>query len=144
MKMPLCRKFPVPLLAAGLCCLTLVGNVFAYRVILVMIVLDGNKAALYRPLYEQEGPIRRPDDIWESLKRLEFPQRSIAADADNPLRATLKGKIRIVAGYAGEADVASLILVRDRKESGWKIDPKEVERTLKIRKVDTRLKAIWR
>src|SRR5260221_10465395 len=80
------------------------------------------------------------DAVWRNLKQVElrpFQQNKVAADTDNPLRATLKGKVSIrvnVGGNAGDqADVSELKLVREKNNARWKIDPAEVERTFKSR-----------
>jgi hypothetical protein len=85
---------------------------------------------------------QEPDVVWDYLKGLEFqPEKDfrVPVDPDNPLQATLKGKVRIFARYGGDVTVSTLRLVRDRKElDKWRLDPKEVEKTLKLRKVDPR------
>ena len=58
---------------------------------------------------------------------------------DDPLKATLKGKVRIFARYGGDVEVDSLKLVRDKADGKkWRLDHSEVERTAKLRKVDPR------
>jgi hypothetical protein len=57
---------------------------------------------------------------------------------DNPLQATLKGKVIIELKYGGQswgrAEVSELKLAREKNNARWKVAPAEVERTFKIRK----------
>jgi len=60
------------------------------------------------------------------------PQREpfvIEPDADQPLQATLKGKIKVEGRYSYTREVSSLRLVRKSEtESHWQIAPEEVDR----------------
>ena len=47
--------------------------------------------------------------------------------------ATLKGNVVIQTAYGGRAEVTQLQLVKESEFAPWKIDPAEVERTLKSR-----------
>jgi hypothetical protein len=76
------------------------------------------------------------DAVWRNLGRVElrpFQQTRVEADRDDPLRATLRGKVVIQAGSGGRAEVSELKLVREGGTARWKIDPAEFERTLKTR-----------
>ena len=76
------------------------------------------------------------DAVWRNLRRVElrpFQQNKVEADRDDPLRATLRGKVVIQASYGGQAEVSQLKLVREKDNAWWKIDPAEIERTFKSR-----------
>jgi hypothetical protein len=107
--------------------------VFATRYVEFVISID-KKTVLVASTGDQGED---PDVVWRYLKDL--PLRPVHGSgvrphADNPARATLRGKVRIASTYGGEVGVAELKLVRDPKDrSVWKVAPAEVERTLKIR-----------
>ena len=74
--------------------------------------------------------------MWRYLKRLELrPVKGSKGepDSDDPLRATLKGKLTIESRYGGLAEVSELKLVREKDNAPWKVAPAEVERTFKSR-----------
>ncbi len=76
------------------------------------------------------------DTVWRYLERLALrPVKgySVKADNDDPLKATLTGKVVIDAPYGGRAEVQELKLVREKKGAPWKVAPAEVERTFKVR-----------
>ena len=77
------------------------------------------------------------DFVWRQLKEAAlwpFKGYKVEADGDDPLRATLKGKVIVQSIYSGRAEVSELKLVREKDNARWKIAPAEVERTLKVRK----------
>ncbi|WP_169978407.1 hypothetical protein [Tautonia rosea] len=77
-----------------------------------------------------------PDVVWRYLDHLELrPEKGfrVQPDADDPLRATLSGAIRIEARYGGTVTVESLELVRERADLPWRVAPAEVERTFDLR-----------
>ena len=87
-----------------------------------------------------------PDTVWRYLGRLELHPPAggvtVAADADNRAGRPSRGRCRpVFARYGEDAEVAALKLVRG-KEGGttWEVDPREVERTFRIRKVDPEAK----
>lgn len=79
-----------------------------------------------------------PATVWSYLKKVTFGDgRSlqIRPDKDNPLQATLKGKIKVRMDYGGEAETTKLRLIRSREtDSSWKIHPDDVDELAKPRK----------
>ena len=76
------------------------------------------------------------DTVWKYLNELELrsvKKYQVEADTDDPLKATLKGKVVIDAPYGGRVEVKELKLVREMVGKQWKVAPAEVERTFKIR-----------
>ncbi|HEX3149288.1 MAG TPA: hypothetical protein VHR66_14535 [Gemmataceae bacterium] len=123
-------------LAASLCCLFSAQSAQAGRVVQFEVLIDGKVVLEGHRLDSGQGP----DAVWPYLKTLQFePQNGFVVPVaiDDPLKATLKGKIRIFARYGGDVTVEELALVRDKKDNPkWRLDPKEVERTTRLRKVD--------
>jgi hypothetical protein len=139
--MPVDWKYPAAVVAAGLWCLSGAPTALAGRVVAFEILLDG-KVVLQGHKLEGDA-VFPPNEVWKYLHRMEFhppfdtPGATVPADADDPLRATLTGKVRIFSRYGGDVEVATLTLVRDKKDDAtWRVAPKEVERTFQIRKVD--------
>ncbi len=76
---------------------------------------------------------------WDDVARLAFPGRPapystakfvgfrIAADGDNPFRATLKGKVHVKVDRK-TAELRGLVLVRDNKYANWRVAPDIIER----------------
>ena len=128
------------LLAVALFWLLSAQSAQAGRVVQFEILIDGKVVLEVHRLDEGQNP----EMAWGYLKALQFePQNGfgVPANTDDPLKATLKGKIRIFARYGGDVTVEELMLVRDNKEDAkWRLDPKEVERTMKLRKVDPKAK----
>jgi hypothetical protein len=134
---------------AALAVLSWPSSAQAARVFYFDILLDGK--LILQCVARDEG-FESPDQVWDSLSKLQFKQPdrqfiaekerpakgfAITPDKDDPLRATLKGKVRVFARYGGDVTVTSLNLVRDKKDSQqWRLASKEVERTKKLRKVD--------
>jgi hypothetical protein len=112
----------------------------AGRVVQFEILIDGK--VVLEAIRLDEG--QNPDIAWGYLNTLQFePQNgfTVPANTDDPLKARLKGKVRIFCRYGGDVSVDELVLVRDKKENTkWKLDTKEVERTMKLRKVDPKAK----
>src|SRR5688572_23628022 len=134
MRMRVGWKCPAAALAAGLWCLSWAPPALAARVVQFEILVDG-QVVLDAQRGDEGGA--SADTVWAYLRGLEFrPAKgaAVAADPGDPLRATLKGKVRIFARYGGDAEVDTLTLVRDKEGGAWKVDPKEVERTAKVRK----------
>jgi hypothetical protein len=78
--------------------------------------------------------------VWRNLDRVELrpflPRTKVQADTADPLRATLTGKVSIVADVGGNskwAEVSGLKLVRDNVSAPWRIDPADAERTFNSR-----------
>lgn len=72
------------------------------------------------------------DAVWQYLKEIRFrDSRDIAIlpDADDPLRATLRGEIRVAIRYGGSIRVSLLTLVREKKTANeWAILPEQVDK----------------
>jgi hypothetical protein len=146
------RRVVISIVAAACISLFWPGTAHARRLVEFEILLDGK--LILRAHWGDEG--EGPDIVWGYLKTLKFklPEKeyirekerpakdfTVAPDKNDPLRATLKGKIRIFARYGGDVTVNTLELVRDKKDSQeWRLSAKEVERTKKLRKVDPRSK----
>ena len=84
--------------------------------------------------YLRELPLKPGDETVPKDKR---PAEGfeIEPDADDPLKATLKGKVRVFCRYGGDVELDALRLVRDKAdEDAWRLAPDEVDRTLKLRK----------
>lgn len=128
------------LVGTGLCWLLAAQTAQAGRVVQFEILIDGKVVLEAHRLDEGQNP----DIAWGYLKALQFePQDgfTVPVNTDDPLKATLKGKVRIFARYGGDVTVEEFALVRDKKENAkWRLDPKEVERTMKLRKVDPKAK----
>jgi hypothetical protein len=97
-----------------------------------------NKPTYWTVLRTRTGKTAdNPDNVWRELKQQTIYGRKIAANQDDPLRATLTGSVVIKLSYAGQswgrAEVSDLKLHRDRANALWKLEPAEVERTLKVR-----------
>jgi hypothetical protein len=120
---------PVLTLALGI---FLVSTRFAFAVHLIRfsISIDG-KAVLETSTSDGEDA----DALWRHLKQLQLrPVKGYNVQPDDdPLKATLKGKVVIQAAEGGRAEVAELKLVRESEDAAWKIAPGEVEPTLKRR-----------
>jgi hypothetical protein len=123
-------------LLAGVCCLAVCQQALAARVIDAGITLPGGRVVLLASTGDNGKA--GPDTVWGYLKRLRFGDgRSvlIQPDPDNPLRATLEGKVKVGIDYGGEAEVTKLRLIRDKKtDFRWRIDPKQVDEMAKGRK----------
>jgi hypothetical protein len=106
---------------------------FAMRLVRFEILLDGK---LVLQAFGGDNGNSDADTLWRKLKgnKLE-PVRefTVAADANDPLRGTLKGKIVVQEMYGGRAEVDELQLVRDKPDAQWTIAPAEIDRTLKSR-----------
>jgi hypothetical protein len=78
-----------------------------------------------------------PDNVWAALKRQTIYGKKIAPNANDPLRATLKGGVVIKLSYAeqpwGELEVPQLKLSREKPNTLWKVDPDEFERIVQNR-----------
>jgi hypothetical protein len=75
--------------------------------------------------------------VWRYLKRLGLRPANgyeVKPDGKDSRQATLKGKVRIYAPYGGDVMVDELKLIRNGPNDKWRVDPEEVDRTLKIRK----------
>ncbi len=121
-----------PLLALGV---LLVSSqaVFAARLVRFQVSVDG-KVVMTTSTGDDGHP--GGDAVWRELSRLpleEVKGFEVQPDADDELRATLKGHIVIESSYAGRAEVQQLKLVKESKLAPWQIEPAEVERTLKSR-----------
>jgi len=124
-------RFPLHIFAVGVL-LACSQPAFAVRLVRFEIAIDG-KVVLATSTGDH-GEVA--DTVWRYLKRLELgPVKGykVETDSDDPLRATLKGKVVIETFEGGRAEVAELKLVRERDSARWKIDPAEVERTFKSR-----------
>jgi len=78
-----------------------------------------------------------PENVWRDLKQQTIYGRKVAPNGDDPLHATLSGGVIIELLYAGQTwgrtEVSELNLRRDRADTLWRVEPAEVERTLKGR-----------
>ena len=126
----------------------------AGRVVDFQIRLDGKLALLAHKLDQGEAP----DVVWDYLKTVQFalpPNRHFGAkggyaegfevkpDADNPLHATLTGNLQLYCRYGGMVDLTTLKLVRSKPDvETWQIAPEEIERTFKIRNLNTEVKPL--
>lgn len=124
---------PVLAFAVALCLLS--QPLWAARLLNVTFVQDGRVVA--RTYYSDNG---RADaaSVWRYLERtpimVDTDIEALAAETDEPLRASLGGAVQIQFRHAGrvlaEAQVRSLILQRDDATSqNWYLSPAEVERT---------------
>ena len=105
---------------------------FALRFVSFEVLIDGK--AVLETSKGDEG--EDADTVWRYLKDLKLrPVKGyrLEADGDDPLKATLKGKVVIDAQYGGRAEVKELKLVREKNSEPWRIAPAEVERTFKVR-----------
>src|SRR5947209_1458942 len=118
------------------CCLVIGQQAAAARVIHAEIHLLGGRVVL-RALTGDDGRAGE-DAVWDYLKRVSFgggAKVSIRPDPDNPLRATLEGKIKVRIAYGGEVEVSTLRLIRAHKiDDEWKIDPKQVDEMAKVKR----------
>jgi hypothetical protein len=109
------------------------STALAVRYVKFEISVDGKVA-----LVASRGDTGQGSDIvWWYLKQLKLrPVKGyeVKPDGNQPLQATLKGKVRIHARYGGDVTVNELKLVRDSVDGRWMVDPNEVERTRKLRK----------
>lgn len=144
-------RHPVFPAAVALVCLLLGGrSALAGRVVYFEILLDGKIVLDLKTLDEGEAG---PDAAWDYLKTrpLNNPADSfvlspeetarlkafkIVPAKDDPLKATLSGKVRIFCRYAGDARCDALRLVRKDEKAPWLIDPKQVDELAKKRTVD--------
>jgi hypothetical protein len=102
--------------------------------------IDG-KAVLWTDLQTSPGDaVEDADTVWRYLKRLELrPGNRYKVEVDNndPLRATLRGKLTIREYYGGQdggqAEASELQLVREKDNARWRVAAAEVERTFKSR-----------
>ena len=122
---------------------------FARRVVTFEILVEG-KLALRGTMGDDGGV--RANQVWQYLNELRFevpdpitvnPAERVPGDFEirpktgNPLRATLKGPVRVFCRYGGDVTVKSLELIRTNSEDNWwRIAPSEIERLGKIRRVD--------
>ena len=121
-----------PILAVGV---FLVASQFAVaaRYVNYEVSMDG-KVVMKTSTWDNGHP--DADSVWRGLDGLLFKEvKGFEAqpDADDALRATLKGNVVIQTAYGGRAEVTQLQLVKESEFAPWKIDPAEVERTLKSR-----------
>lgn len=126
-------RMPVLILAVG-ALLLCSQPAFAVRLVRFNVWIDG-KVAL-ETFTDDTGEVDA-DTLWRNLKRLKLgtvKEYKVEADSDDPLRATLKGKVIIESVYSGRAEVSELKLVREKDDAAWKIAPAEIERTFKNRK----------
>lgn len=77
------------------------------------------------------------DTVRRYLKRL--PLRSldgyaVKPDPGQPLRATLRGKLRIEASGVEEVTLSSLRLVRSSAAAKWRIDPRDIDHSSRRRR----------
>jgi len=76
-----------------------------------------------------------PPDVWRRLSVTELAPvdgAEVKADADDPLRATLRGNIAIDVTYGGKASVKELHLVRKSPTAiGWTVDSRDVDEIAK-------------
>ena len=79
------------------------------------------------------GVVIDPWAFLDEVSRLRSQGIKVEPDSDDPLRATLKGKLTIESRYGGLAEVSELKLVREKDNAPWKVAPAEVERTFKSR-----------
>jgi hypothetical protein len=103
----------------------------------LFVVSVNNKHELSTGLLSRRG-VAAPDDrqlVWNTLKTsplIPITRFKIAADADDPLRATLEGDLAIELEYNrqswGRASVSSLKLVRKTPKARWTIDPADAKR----------------
>ena len=132
-RMPLVRF----LLALGLCLLVSRGA-WAARLLQVH-VYDGDQVILHT-CYQDYGT-EKPAIVWRYLEHKPImvakEDTSIEADDDNPLRATLKGTLRVTISHTtkvlAEASVTELSLTREIADDElWFLPADEVERTAAI------------
>lgn len=102
---------------------------FAVQLVRYQISLDGKPILTTSTAGHNEDP----DTIWRFLKRL--PLRSvkgyhIVPDADEPMRATLRGSIIVQVDEGGLAEVYELRLARQAEGGAWTMAEIEVNRTL--------------
>jgi hypothetical protein len=112
---------------------------FRGRIVRFTVSIDGKVVLEARRIDTRQ---QNADTVWRYVDRLELrPVRmyKVEADGDDPLRATLKGKVVIQTVYGGRAQVSRLELVRDKKDAPWKLAPAEVERTFVSRETPFRL-----
>jgi hypothetical protein len=123
-------RIPVLILALG-ALLLCTQPAFAARFVLFEVSIDG-KVVLETGRWDEGADA---DTVWRYLKQQLRPVKGykVEVDSNDPLRATLKGKVIIESGYGGQAEVSELKLVREKDDAPWKIDPTEVERTFKSR-----------
>jgi hypothetical protein len=103
----------------------------------VFVVSVDGKPELSTGLLSRRG-VASPDDrelVWKSLKTSPlFPitRFKITADADDPLRATLEGRLTIELQYNhqswGRVQDSALKLVRKTPKTRWTLDPAEAKR----------------
>jgi hypothetical protein len=91
--------------------------------------------------YLKDQPLRTPDATDLARDRRDGPRKGapkpepfvVKADADNPLQATLKGKIKVYCRYSYTREVSTLWLVRkSEKDSVWRVAPDEVKRMREV------------
>jgi hypothetical protein len=99
-------------------------------------VYDGDQVILHT--YYQDYGTEKPAIVWRYLEQKPIgvaeEDTSIEADEDNPLRATLKGTLRVTIGHTtqvlAEASVTELSLTRESADDQlWFLPENEVERT---------------
>jgi hypothetical protein len=127
-------------IAAVLAYLMLSGYAFAARPLPRFEVWVDGKPAL-KTFGGRRGDTA--DRLWLCLKKVGFeqvtagvrrlPPYRVEADSNDPLRATLKGKIVVTVEEGGRAEVSELSLIREDDNARWMIAPEDVERTLKSR-----------
>jgi len=103
--------------------------VFAVQLVRYVLSIDG------KPVLETStsGHGESADRMCQHLKQLHLrPVKGfrVQPDRDDPLRATLQGKIVIQVDSGGRADVSELRLIRENEETPWLVAPAEVARTL--------------
>jgi len=125
------------LLTLGLC-LVLSRAVWAARLLDVH-VYDGDQVVLHT--YYQDHGTEKTATVWRYLREKPImvaeEDTSVVADKDDPLRATLKGNLRITISHVdrvlAEATATELSLVRERASDAlWYLPEEEVERTAAI------------
>ncbi|HET6327091.1 MAG TPA: hypothetical protein VFG04_20590 [Planctomycetaceae bacterium] len=109
------------------------GRSFAARHVPISISING-KVLMKSGSGDNGNP--GPDAVWGYLKKATFESANgfnLEPDRDNPLQATLTGKVVLDVTYGGRADVSQLKLVRAAEDAPWQVAPAEIERTFKTR-----------
>jgi hypothetical protein len=104
----------------------------AGRVLGFTVRLDGKDHLFGSAGDNGEAP---PGVVWRRLSSTELAPvdgAEVKPDADDPLRATLRGNIAIDVTYGGKATVKELRLVRQTPTAvGWTVDSRDVEQIAK-------------
>jgi hypothetical protein len=103
----------------------------ANRIVSIVIQVDG-KPHLEGGAADNGGASK--EIVWRYLSFRELsPSQGvrITTDVNDPLKATLRGKIAIEVTYGGKAEVSELHLVRRTPDAGWTVADEDVERIAK-------------